>query len=61
MDESKPPEKPEQITSETIARDVAEFLAKGGKIEKLKTKRKAPKHLKWITHHDMDYTPWEKL
>lgn len=61
MDESAPPEKPQQITSEDIERQTREFLANGGKIEKLPTKRKAPKNMKWIARHGMDYTPWEKL
>ena len=63
MDESEPPEKSQSsdISSEDIERQTREFLAKGGKIERLKTKRVAPKNLKWIARHGMDYTPWEKL
>ena len=63
MDESSPPKQPQPtvITSEDIERQTREFLAKGGQIEKLPSKRKAPRHLKWIADHGMDFTPWEKL
>ena len=60
MDESTPPNQA-KVTSETLARDTEAFLAKGGQIERLPTKRVAPKNKKWIARRGRDYTPWEKL
>ena len=51
-----------EVTSrEAIEQQTQQFLAKGGQIERLPTKRKAPKNKKWISRRGMDFTQWEKL
>lgn len=49
------------VTSADIERHTAEFLAKGGQIERLPKKRKSRRSMKWIARRGMDYTPWRKL
>lgn len=51
----------EVIDREAIERQTQEFLARGGQIEKLPTKRKVPRSKRWIAKRGMDYTPWQKL
>ena len=49
------------IDSEAINRQTQEFLAKGGQIKKLPSKRVAPKSKKYLAQRGMDFTPWRKL
>ena len=44
-----------------IARDVEAFLASGGKIEVIETKRVVPDHMKWIARRGMDYQVWDEI
>ena len=46
---------------ERIARDVEAFLANGGEIEVVDSKRVFPKHMKWIGELDMDYSTWDEI
>ena len=44
-----------------IARDVEAFLASGGKIEVVESRRVVPKHMQWIARRGMDYQVWDEI
>ena len=44
-----------------IARDVEAFLASGGKIEVIESRRVVPDHMKWIARRGMDYSTWDEI
>jgi hypothetical protein len=46
---------------EVIARHVEEFLARGGVIEVVETKRVCPKRLQWVADRGMDYSEWDEI
>ena len=46
---------------DVIANQVEEFLAKGGVIEVVETKRVCPKRLQWIADRGMDYSEWDEI
>jgi len=46
---------------EVIARHVEEFLARGGVIEVVETKRVCPKRLQWAADRGMDFSTWDEI
>ena len=46
---------------ERIAREVADFLSKGGQIAEVESKRVFPKHMEWLGKLGMDYSTWDEI
>ena len=46
---------------EVIAQQVEEFLARGGKIEAVESKRVYPARMQWLADRGMDYSVWDEI
>ena len=46
---------------EVIAKQVEEFLARGGVIEVVEARRVCPKRMQWAADRGMDYQEWDEI
>ena len=46
---------------DVIAQQVKDFLARGGAIEVVETKRVCPKRLQWAADRGMDFSTWDEI
>ena len=46
---------------EEIERQTKEFLAAGGSVEIVPTKRVCPKHMRWLKDRGLDYSTWDEI
>jgi hypothetical protein len=52
--------KDRDVSRSDIERQTQEFLAKGGQIQQVPSKRRSRRSMKWIARRGHDYTPWRK-